>query len=124
MSVDEEQWLTLGEASKLLGVHFTTLRRWVDSGSVPCFRTPGGHRRFRGTDLKRWQNQRETVALVPAPDTLIRSAVGLARHEMAQQGVARESWHAAFAGDAERREMGDTGRSLFRLAIRYAFKRL
>jgi excisionase family DNA binding protein len=119
MSIDEGQWLTLSEASKVVGVHFTTLRRWADSGSVPCFRTPGGHRRFRADDLARWMERRETAALVLLPDSMIQSAVGYTRREMAQQDVARHPWHAAFSGEAERREMGETGRSLFGLAIRY-----
>jgi excisionase family DNA binding protein len=41
-----DRWLSLSEASTLLGVHASTLRRWADSGRVPCQRTPGGHRRF------------------------------------------------------------------------------
>jgi len=40
------QWLTLGEASRFLGVDESTLRSWADAGRVPTFRTPGGHRRF------------------------------------------------------------------------------
>src|ERR1700716_4644897 len=39
-------WLTLGEASRLLGVDPDTLRRWADNGKVDVFTTPGGHRRF------------------------------------------------------------------------------
>ena len=119
MAVDEEQWLTLTEASKLLGVHFTTLRRWADAGSVPCFRTPGGHRRFREADLSRWMEQRETAALVPLPESMVQSAVGYTRREMARKDVARESWYAAFEGEEARHEMRDTGRRLFGLALQY-----
>lgn len=122
MSVDGEQWLTLSEASNVLGVHFTTLRRWADAGAVPCFRTPGGHRRFRAADLVRWMEGRGTAALVPVSDSLVRSAVGFTRQEMALQGVDQEPWHVAFASEAERRVMGETGRSLFRLALRYVVK--
>ncbi|HEV8654065.1 MAG TPA: helix-turn-helix domain-containing protein, partial [Candidatus Limnocylindria bacterium] len=39
-------WLTLGEASRILGVDPDTLRRWADNGKVEVFTTPGGHRRF------------------------------------------------------------------------------
>lgn len=39
-------WLTLGEASRLLGVDESTLRTWADAGRIPAYRTPGGHRRF------------------------------------------------------------------------------
>lgn len=45
-------WLTLGEAARLLGVDETTLRGWADAGKVAVFRTPGGHRRFNATDLR------------------------------------------------------------------------
>ena len=39
-------WLSLGEASRILGITPGTLRRWADHGDVAAFVTPGGHRRF------------------------------------------------------------------------------
>ncbi len=39
-------WISLGEASAMLGITPPTLRRWADEGRVPVFTTPGGHRRF------------------------------------------------------------------------------
>jgi len=42
----QDRWLSLGQASAMLNVHPSTLRRWADGGLVPCQRTPGGHRRF------------------------------------------------------------------------------
>ena len=45
-SVRRAPWLTLGETSQLLGVSPGTVRRWADSGHLPSFITPGGHRRF------------------------------------------------------------------------------
>ena len=41
-----DTWLSLGEASRLLGISQGTLRRWADRGQVASFTTPGGHRRF------------------------------------------------------------------------------
>jgi len=40
------EWLTIHEASALIGVSPATLRRWSDAGDVKAFTTPGGHRRF------------------------------------------------------------------------------
>ncbi|NJM08455.1 helix-turn-helix domain-containing protein [Candidatus Gracilibacteria bacterium] len=44
--------LSLAEASKRLGVHATTLRRWADAGAIPVYMTPGGHRRFASGDIE------------------------------------------------------------------------
>jgi hypothetical protein len=40
------RWLSLGPASRLVGVDPDTLRRWADDGLVEAYVTPGGHRRF------------------------------------------------------------------------------
>ena len=45
------EWLTLGQAAKYLGVAQSTIRKWSDSGRLAAFYTPGGHRRFRRSDL-------------------------------------------------------------------------
>ena len=48
----EPEWLTLGQAAKFLGVAQSTIRKWSDQGRVPAFYTPGGHRRYRRSDLE------------------------------------------------------------------------
>ena len=50
----EPDWLTLGQAAKYLGVAQSTIRKWSDQGRVPAFYTPGGHRRYRRTDLDKF----------------------------------------------------------------------
>lgn len=47
------QWLSLGDASRLLGVSTATVRRWADAGRLTAFTTPGGHRRFSRAVLER-----------------------------------------------------------------------
>jgi excisionase family DNA binding protein len=47
----DPDWLTLGQAAKYLGVAQSTIRKWSDNGRVPAFYTPGGHRRYRRSDL-------------------------------------------------------------------------
>jgi excisionase family DNA binding protein len=46
-------WLSLGQASRLLGVSQGTLRRWADAGRLHVFTTPGGHRRFSREAIER-----------------------------------------------------------------------
>ena len=51
--IPDPDWLSLGPASRMLGVDPGTLRRWADGGRVESFTTPGGHRRFARRSLER-----------------------------------------------------------------------
>jgi len=42
---------SISEAAEYLGVSALTLRNWESKAKVRAFRTPGGHRRFRKSDL-------------------------------------------------------------------------
>ena len=43
--------LSISEAAKYIGVFTLTLRNWEKKGKIKAFRTLGGHRRFRQSDL-------------------------------------------------------------------------
>jgi excisionase family DNA binding protein len=49
----DSDWVSLGDASRLLGVSTATVRRWADAGRIRPFTTPGGHRRFSRESLVR-----------------------------------------------------------------------
>ena len=51
-AADEPEWLTLGQAARYLGVAQSTIRKWTDAGRLRAFKTPGGHRRYRRSDLE------------------------------------------------------------------------
>ncbi len=53
------EWVSLREAANILGVHPATVRNWADRGGLPAQRTPGGHRRFRRSDLLSWSVSRQ-----------------------------------------------------------------
>lgn len=45
--------ITTTEASKILGVGATSVKRWADAGILTCVKTAGGHRRFRLEEVER-----------------------------------------------------------------------
>ncbi len=57
----ERSWLTSTGAARLLGVSLATVRRWENEGLLPCWRTPGGQRRFDRVKLEEWVRAREGV---------------------------------------------------------------
>jgi excisionase family DNA binding protein len=80
-----QDWISLSEASRVLGVSPATLRRWSDAGRLRVFTTPGGHRRFSRSSLER---------LLPA-DRSRRPSIGAGgvtatRIERAYRNVRRE----------------------------------
>jgi excisionase family DNA binding protein len=64
-------WLTLGQAASHLGVAQSTVRKWADSGRLPAFYTPGGHRRFRRSDLEAFLSGSRAARLSESPLVLI-----------------------------------------------------
>ncbi len=74
----ESAWLSLGPASRMLGVDPDTLRRWADEGRVEAYVTPGRHRRFDRQTIVRLSANRETrirplASLGASPDRLARA---------------------------------------------------
>lgn len=56
--VPADRWLSLGPASRLVGVDPDTLRRWANEGRIDVFVTPGHHRRFDRRVLERLASNR------------------------------------------------------------------
>jgi excisionase family DNA binding protein len=50
--MDSRKFVSIKEASLILGVHSETLRRWERTGKIKCERTPGGKRRFLLSDIQ------------------------------------------------------------------------
>src|SRR5215468_2945563 len=81
---DDSEWLTLGQAARFLGVAQSTIRKWSDQGRVPAFYTPGGHRRYRRSDLEAFLersgpggSKSGPLVLIVDDDERIREIVGL-----------------------------------------------
>lgn len=50
--LNEDRLLKAGEVAKLFGVSTVTVKRWVAAGRLASTFTPGGHRRFRESEVK------------------------------------------------------------------------
>lgn len=57
--------ITTQEAADHCHVSLPTLKRWIASGSLPAFRTPGGHRRILVDQFRRFLR---TEGMPPYPD--------------------------------------------------------
>lgn len=51
MHRDYEPLMTPGEVAKIFSVDPKTVTRWAASGRIGSIRTPGGHRRFRKSEV-------------------------------------------------------------------------
>ena len=65
----QPEWLTLGQAAKYLGVAQSTMRKWSDVGRVSAFYTPGGHRRYRRSDLDQFLDRSGPATTPASPGT-------------------------------------------------------
>ena len=115
------RWLSLGPASRLLGIDPDTLRRWADQGRVATWTTPGGHRRFERGSIERLATVRRRpsgpvlAALGASPERLARA---YRRHYAA--GAASVSGAGATAQDAASRDaFRRDGRRLIETLIGY-----
>jgi excisionase family DNA binding protein len=51
--VDLPEVMTASETAEAFGVDVKTVARWEQGGKIRCFRTPGGHRRFFASEVRR-----------------------------------------------------------------------
>ncbi len=113
---DADEWMSLQEASDLLGVATSTLRRWGDDGRVQMKRTLGGHRRFlRATILHLVDHAGSVRAMTVAQP---QQPWGVDEREMAQQ-----DWHARLATRGHPDTMRGLGQRLLGLLIQYINRR-
>ena len=61
--------LTPGEVATLFRVDPKTVTRWAAAGRISSIRTPGGHRRFRESEVRALLEGGRTTAAIPAQAT-------------------------------------------------------
>lgn len=107
------RWLSLGAASRLLGVSPATVRRWADSGRLKPFTTPGGHRRFDRAALERMlpTDRPRRPELTAGGITPARLRRAYRRDETPRGDEVVGGWLASLS-EAERAVFRDLGRRL------------
>jgi excisionase family DNA binding protein len=62
MKADTEIYYSIPEAAKTCGVSRTTLWKWVKSGKINAFITPGGHHRILREEMNRFLEENGTAS--------------------------------------------------------------
>jgi excisionase family DNA binding protein len=106
-------WLTLDQASKRLGVHPTTLRRWANEGAIEVFVTPGGHRRFSSEALDRFAKEHQRTNLPARQPAWADHAIAHARENLREQ-----RWVVGY-DESERENQRYLGRRLMGLVLQF-----
>jgi excisionase family DNA binding protein len=112
----QAKWLSLQEASRMLGVHPSTIRQWADTGKIPTVRTPGGHRRFAESDVR--------AVLEPEPlrpsgvQLLVQSALGRTCLEVSGGKLSEQEWYQRF-DETDKAEHRELGRRLLSMVMQY-----
>jgi excisionase family DNA binding protein len=104
-----ERLLTPAEVAALVFVNPKTVSRWARAGKIPCTLTPGGHRRFRGSDVAALMPKDWTQDQLPtAPDSPLlnnglvqRGARGRVDVRSAADAVVAEAVAIALEAQAE-----------------------
>ena len=115
-SPDQTQWISLGEASRLLQVNEATLRQWADNGHLRVYRTPGGHRRFAREDVIALTHQPQELPSPESREKVEGSALRRIRRRLTHEDVARQSWYQSVEEEGRDR-MRLFGRRLLSLLL-------
>lgn len=118
-STNQEEWMRLNEAAEHIGVHFTTLRRWSDAGKVPCFKTPGGWRRYKESDLNDFLQKSQKGEVIKSNPVGTDTAKPEIIKEIQQLGIREEPWCGQISQE-NRQLMSKYGRRLIGSLMQYA----
>lgn len=110
------RWLAIEEACRLLGVDQSTLRRWSDSGKIPVFRTPGGHRRYSEEDLRAFMRGEQRPRRRLSRQVLADLSMSAYEPDYVRQARQRP-WYGAYRAE-QVDELRALGRRLVDLAVR------
>jgi excisionase family DNA binding protein len=114
---DTTEWISLRHAAEILGVHPATVRNWADRGDLRSRRTPGGHRRFRKSDLMQVAEQQGELQPLEV-QIIIQNALGQTRMQVGEGKLERVAWYEAMS-DTTRNALREKGRHVLEALRNY-----
>ena len=108
----DSEWISLHEASSLLGVATSTLRRWGDAGRVPTMRTLGGHRRFQRHAVEQLRTESH-------PEPIIPDLTPTRHWSIDHQALSQQDWHTRLAAGPTTDRMRSLGQRLLGILMQY-----
>jgi len=112
-----DEWLSLSDAAKVLGVHPSTVRLWSDKGVLPTHKTQGGHRRYKRSEISLWKETSRRSGEVD-PESMMNEVIKNVRMQISEGRLQAESWYQKLDEDA-RAQYRLSGRSLFHGLMNY-----
>lgn len=117
MAEKEEIPISIKEASNYLGVSEAALRNWTDEGKIKAFITPGGHRRYFPSELKKFASAHTKTLGIN--DLVIELEETVTQHrDIAKNYLQKIPWYSDLSRKSQE-QLADNGRSLLNLIIRY-----
>lgn len=114
-----DDWLSLSDAAKLLGVHPGTVRLWSDKGLIPVHKTRGGHRRYKRGEILLWaETNSKSRDEAIEPEGMMQEVVKNVRMQISEGRLEAESWYQKLDDDA-RVQYRMSARSLFQGLMTY-----
>jgi excisionase family DNA binding protein len=111
-----QEWFSLSEAAKLLGVHPSTVRLWSDKGILPVHKTQGGHRRYKRGEILLWaETNSKSREGALEPDGMMQEVVQNVRLQISEGRLEAETWY---------QKLDQEARSHYRMSARSLFQGL
>jgi len=115
--MNQETLVGISEACQILKVSETALRQWTDEGKIKAFVTPGGHRRYLVTDLKKFMSPHQKAVGIRDLVVELEDAVHPLR-EIARTSLSAKAWYNKLNADSQQ-SLAGLGRNMLQVIIKY-----
>ena len=112
-----DEWLSLSDAAKILGVHPSTVRLLSDKGVLPTHKTQGGHRRYKSSEIALWAGASSKSPEIQT-EQMMQEVIKNVRMQISEGLLQAEAWYQKLDEDA-RVQYRMSARSLFHGLMTY-----